>query len=256
MKVLPTPARDGRMGTYRKRAERWMRSDRELFEGFVGGLRRAPSSYTSLVYHHQVTRHWITPQCDQWLCRFRLNPVRQPDASDVLDAEGTDLETPWRQERRPDERRGPRYLREELEARLKSGERPEMRLEVQVHRLLPTDSLEWYDPTVVWREVEHPWCPLARLELRTLLSQEESDGLRFDPSHAPRSLSVPRAEGQSDPRALATMQARVMRLVGKARLWRRPPPHRVPAPRVPSESDPLPEGPSSVQPGGRLQRGT
>jgi hypothetical protein len=249
--VLPRPSREGKPARGRRRLERRMRSDREAFEGFVGGLRRAPASFTSLVYHHQVTRHWITPRCEQWLCRFRLSPVHPPDAPEAGEPDVADLETPWRQERRADEQRGPRYLREELEARIDGGERPEMQLEVQLHRLLPTDSLEWYDPTVEWRELEHPWRPLARLELRTLLPQREADGLRFDPSHAPRSLSIPRSEGGDDPRALATMQARVMRLVGKARLWRRPPPRPASSPDVPVDPGTLP-----AEPGGRLQGGT
>lgn len=237
-KVIPRRAADGRTARSSRRIKKLVRTDRDIFEGYAAGLRRAPSSFAALTYHHQTTRHWITPDCEQWLCRLRLRPEEDVPSKDIGRPDAEDLKNLSAQKRRTDESRSNSYLREDLKARIDGGERPRFVLEVQLHRLAATDSLEWYDSSVEWRESEHPWQALGSIELRGTLTADEARGLRLNPSRAPLSLSIPKSRSPSDPRSLATAQARVMRLVGKARLWRRP---VVKPPRAPHLSDPDPD---------------
>lgn len=209
------------------RFKRRVASNKTLREGLVAGLRRAPKSFTVLTYYSQLVLEWRVPSGCHYLCRFRLVPVSDLTSDDVARGLPTveDLKTLWDQTRLPNEPRSKDYLRQRLYDRLTDGTPVTFSLQVQLHAPKRDDSLEWYDASLEWDERTHPWLPLGELVLNRLLTAQESESLRFDPRNCPRSLRHPRCSNLSDlddPRSLAAAQYRVISILGRVRLWRRP----------------------------------
>lgn len=181
--------------------------DARKLEGAVAGLRRAPESYASLRYHSQRISYWIDAAGARHLVRYRLVPASGAPESGLPDPD--DCDHVWQRARRDDEHRATDYLRQELPKRL--GDGPVlMRLEAQFHRPFPAEPLAWYDASLDWDPVEHPWLALGTVTLTNALAAADTELLRFNPAHAPQSLSVPRGQGLRDPRSLADSEVRVM----------------------------------------------
>ena len=203
-----------------------------LREGLVAGLRRAPASYGSLIYHSQIVYEWQTPNARHYLVRFRLVPVSPVAAADRGVPDEQDIQQPWLQERRAGEQRPLDYLRWGLQRQIAAGQPLMFHLEAQFHLPCVGDSLDWYDPSLEWDERTHPWLPLAELELAHVLRDPTGESLEFEPGDFPTSLRVSLPERETDiddPRSLAVAQFRVVIGLGKLRRWRKPP--------VPAASD-------------------
>jgi hypothetical protein len=204
-------------------------NDQTFREGMAAGARRAPASFATLSYFHQLVLEWGTPQAENYLVRFRIVPQPGPPPTNTVASAAErgiptddDLQALWRQDRRAGETRSGDYLRTDLRDRLKQSP-VTFRLEAQFHKPQPGDTLDWYDASIEWEFREYPWLPLAELVLETALSDDECERLLFDPSRLPISLHLPRPDrltDLNDPRALGAARYRIAKMFGKVRAWR------------------------------------
>jgi hypothetical protein len=178
---------------------RWLARERQYLEGGIAALRRAPHSYTQLVYHSQTVRFWVGGDDERYLVRYRL------------------VKWPLPAERRPTD-----YLRRELKLRLEGARSESFRLQAQFHRVGLGDGVAFYNPAADWKTTshEHPWIDLAEITLEDVLSDEDAEKLLHDPDSAPQSLGTPIARSPLDYRSIADSERRVLRRVELLRRWR------------------------------------
>ena len=196
--------------------QRRMAKNRFFREGMAAGMRRAPASYCVLSYFHQTVLEWLTPDSYHVLVRFRLVPSDDSGADRGVPDEA-DLSELWKQERRTGESRSKTYLRSELLQRLKGDGTADFKLQAQFHSPKPGDSIDWYDASLEWNELTHPWYTIGEVELNGAINQHESEFLHFDPKRLPESLRLPKPFGLSsfdDPRTLAKAQYGIAGLLG------------------------------------------
>jgi hypothetical protein len=196
---------------------RWLAKNRRFLEGGIAALRRAPRSYTELLYHSQTVRFWVAQHDERYLVRYRLVPSPLPDEESGLPVKAVDF---VERARRRGDHRPPDYLRSELKTRLEGKLTQVFELQAQFHQVGLGDSLAWYNPAADWKTSEHPFLTVATITLEAVLSDEDAERIRHDPDVAPQSLGTPVAHGALDYRSIADSERRVLRRVESLRRWR------------------------------------
>ncbi len=220
---------------------RWfVNNDRLAREALIVGRRRAPSCFSLVHYYSQTVRYWVDERDRRWLVRYRIVPA---DLEARRKESGLpsrqDEEQIWNRDRLPDEHRPSNYLREELKQRLTSQGPIQLMFQGQFHLPSPGDTLDWYNGTVDWPsyclhsecvkpkegavegeagESPHAWRDIARVTLRTPLTDAEAELLRFNSENHPPSLGIPIATGMLDYRSLADSERRVIARLQDIRL--------------------------------------
>lgn len=224
---------------------RWLARRRPYLEGGLAALRRAPESYTRLIYHAQTVRFWVATNDERYLVRYRLVPCVDGPSSAPSSSAGppvAELRVPAKpalllddesglpvtaadfvdRDRRPDDHRPPDYLRSELKGRLEGKLAQRFVLQAQLHPVSVGDGDAWYNPAADWKTTatEQPYVDLAEIVLEDVLSDEEGEKLCVDPDQAPQSLGTPVARGAFDYRSIAASERRVVRRIESLRAWR------------------------------------
>jgi hypothetical protein len=204
---------------------RWLKNSHAAREASIAMLRRAPASFAALHYHTRLVRLWVGSNADQETvglrCRLRLIPDGDSVESGL--PAPADEDAPWNVERLPTESRGADYLRNELEARLRTGE-ARMRLQAQLgpaprdRASSIDDAGSWYDATVDWGAAHFPWHDVGTVVLTETLPAEATECLFFDPGNGAGVIATPRSASWNDERSLAEAQLRAVRMVGALRL--------------------------------------
>lgn len=99
-------------------SERALRKNLPAREGGIAGLRRAPSSYSSLRYYGQITRFWSEPNGQRHLVRYRCVPESGPEDGLPSPEDAAHI---WIRDRLTSETRATDYLRREIVNRLGKG---------------------------------------------------------------------------------------------------------------------------------------
>ena len=123
-------------------------------------MRRAPSSFSDLVYHSQITYQFIPTDAQPRLVRFRLVPGH-PCIQTGLLSETEDQLHPWDTKRPGSETRSRYYLRKEFVQRMEGLDTIRYILQIQISESL--DEALWNPQLVL--------CPL--LPLSTLLTHAQ-----------------------------------------------------------------------------------
>jgi hypothetical protein len=198
-------------------AQRWlMRRWLRLREAVVAELRRAPSCYTHLSYYSQTVRFWNTGSGDRQLVRYRLVPLTKEAIEPCLGIEKDQERFSFR--RAEGEWRPPDYLKQVLKRRIESKSL-KMQLEAQFHDPENGTGVEWFNPSVDWSPLTHPWKRLGVVVLERALPDTEGEALCFNPAIVPAALGTPVSPHVLDPRSIADAERRVHRRVQDTRMW-------------------------------------
>ena len=193
-----------------------VKSNPNALEGGVAGLRRGPDSFARLYFHAQKPSYWVSTDNVRYLVRWRMAPWDLGRESGLPD--DADCSHVWIRARRHGDTRPASYLREELKARLARGP-VAFRLQAQFHRPEAGDGLAWYDASVEWDGLDHPWLDVGRVELLEPLPPAVTERLQFNPANHPPSLPIPVGASLMDPRSLGSSEYRVVRRLQRLRLW-------------------------------------
>jgi len=106
----------------------------------VDGLRRAPTSFSDLVYHSQITYQFIPNDGQPRLVKFRLVPGRPCTQTGLL-SETEDQLHPWDSKRPSSETRSRYYLRKEFVQCMEGLDAISYLLQIQISETL--DEALW-----------------------------------------------------------------------------------------------------------------
>jgi hypothetical protein len=124
----------------------------------------------------------------------------------------------WKTEARlPGDTRPEDYLRQEWADRVKR-EGAAYLLQLQLYEAGPTDTPEVLNSSRPWDLATSPWHDLASVQVRELLSTEESTGLHFSIGHQPPSLGLIAAYSVDDYNSINYARKR-MALAKHARIF-------------------------------------
>jgi len=121
----------------------------------VDGLRRAPTSFSDLVYHSQIAYQFIPSDGQPRLVKFRLVPGRPCTQTGLL-GETEDQLHPWDTKRPASETRSRYYLRKEFVQRMEGLDAVRYVLQIQISESL--DETLW-NP----QQVRHFTASLSKL---------------------------------------------------------------------------------------------
>ncbi len=192
---------------------RWIANSPKALRGVLESVVRAPTSYADLTYYAQLTFRFEGDDGVERPCRYRLRPLHSASAH-VLSA--ADRATPWEHERAADEHRTEDYLREELRGRLATGTVTYV-LELQVATDDRCADVRLFDASMPWDEHEHPWKPVASVDVTRVLSESATASLKLNVANAPPSLGVFLAGDTSDFNAIAWYRRAVYAHAQRAR---------------------------------------
>ena len=113
----------------------------------VDGLRRAPDSFSELVYHSQITYQFIPTDGQPRLVKFRLVPGRSCTQTGLL-SETQDQLHPWDTKRLASETRSRYYLRKEFVQCMEGLDAIRYILQIQIADSL--DEAFWNPQLVRW----------------------------------------------------------------------------------------------------------
>ena len=113
-------------------------------------MRRAPSSFSDLVYHSQITYQFIPNDGQPRLARFRLVPGT-PCIQTGLLSETEDQLHPWDTKRPADETRSRYYLRKEFVQRMEGLDAIRYILQIQISESL--DDALWNPQLVLCSQI-------------------------------------------------------------------------------------------------------
>lgn len=180
----------------------------------LDALTRGPSCYSHLDYYGQLTYRWCRPDGLALYVRYRLVPDGPVPANLRTD------EDPWLNQADPQDDRSPDYLCQSFgEALLQAP--VHYRLQLQVHEPGPATTDRVFHSGLAWEAVSHPWHDLLRITLDSVLSPDQTEGLRFNVGRQPRSLGLVPAPSASHPNALALVRTRVYATSQRVRGWLR-----------------------------------
>ena len=150
-------------------------------------LRRDPSSFANLYYYSQIPLRFVAEDAVERYAKFRLIPWDETPERDGIPDED-DLQTPWFQEAKPNERRGRNYLKDEYRRRL--DKRPvRYRFQIQLLDWRDDDDRDYELSSLYpWDEAECPWRDLAEVTITEALDDAEGNECLFSLRHLPASV--------------------------------------------------------------------
>lgn len=153
----------------------WVEDNLEQLHAFIDGVRKAPDSWTSLVYHNHCTFSTTDENEKKTYIRFRL--VGGDDTKYRLDSQE---QRTVRTLSRPDvELPANTYLHDKL-SKL-SHTYAWMKLQVQLIKAdNKTEVTQVLDPCIAWSEVDHPWQNVAEVLLTHRVPKKSFERAKFN----------------------------------------------------------------------------
>jgi arachidonate 5-lipoxygenase len=191
------------------------------WQGGIGRLRVAPSSFARIHYYTQAQFHYRSSDGVKRYVRMRLLPLDDGPEDGLPTQEALDrLETLLGSPRLPGETRPKDYLRQEFKDRLAAGP-VEYRLQGQLHVAQPDDSPEVFNPSRAWDGATHPFFTLGRMVLDRALPDAETDSLAFSVGTQPPSLGLITPTSPEDYNSISYLRVRAYRASATGRVVRR-----------------------------------
>ena len=192
-----------------KGLEAYCQSEPIFKEIFAETLRRAPDSFARVYYHSKLVNYFKAKDGKMRYVKYRLIPGDRGVDSGVIS--GEDVEKPWLQKRRPDEKRPIDYLRKEYVERL-SREPVIFHLQLRLHEDMEGDQSEIFTQEYEWSEETSPWLDLATVTINRALSFEETEKLSFNIGRQPDSLGAVQAFAAHHPNSINAARIRIYSL--------------------------------------------
>ncbi|XP_062505950.1 allene oxide synthase-lipoxygenase protein-like isoform X2 [Corticium candelabrum] len=217
------PAAEEKKEETEKKLREWMDKNSAYYYNAIQSIRRAPTSYSDMIYHSQVTMELKDKEDKTHHVRFRLIPADYTGSESGLpDAE--DQKEPWKFAARPTDSRPSDYLRQDYTNKLNAGSVKYL-LQIQLHGGQQDPNM--FNMGKPW--TNSPWRNLANVSILYSLLPSVVEVTCYNIAHLPDCMAIPEADSFQDYRSIGVLRRGVYEASQKGRLSSGPPKFDEPA---------------------------